>query len=206
MTCGTGVNVLLRRSLYTAHARLATLTISTPSEMGSKYWPGRWSAPSACSATSTSVYLPLFASFAAMLVEPADGAGRVLCFLIVVVCSDIGGYTAGVLFGRHPMAPSISPEKSWEGFSGSMVAGLIGGALSMVLLLHGHWWLGMPFGAALVITATGGDLMQSLIKRDIGVKDMGNVLPGHRSLMDWMGSLLPSVVVSWLLLAVLVPS
>jgi phosphatidate cytidylyltransferase len=153
----------------------------------------------------TAAYVPLFASFAAMLVEQDDGAARVLCFLIVVVCSDIGGYTAGVLFGRHPMAPSISPKKSWEGFSGSMLAGVVGGALSVALLLHGHWWLGAPFGAALVICATGGDLVESLIKRDLGIKDMGNLLPGHGGLMDRMDSLLPSAVAAWLLLTAIVP-
>lgn len=153
----------------------------------------------------TAAYVPMFASFAAMLVEPRDGTARVLCFLIVVVCSDTGGYVAGVLFGKHPMAPSISPKKSWEGFSGSMLAGVIGGALSVMLLLHGHWWQGLPFGAALVICATFGDLVESLIKRDLGIKDMGSLLPGHGGLMDRLDSLLPSAVASWLLLTALVP-
>jgi phosphatidate cytidylyltransferase len=154
----------------------------------------------------TAAYVPLFASFAVLLVEPRDGTARVLCFLIVVVCSDTGGYTVGVLFGRHPMAPSISPKKSWEGFSGSMLAGVVGGALSMSLLLHGHWWLGVPFGAALVVCATGGDLVESLIKRDLGIKDMGNLLPGHGGLMDRLDSLLPSAVAAWLLLTAFVPT
>ena len=123
----------------------------------------------------------------------------------MVVCSDTGGYMAGVLFGKHPMAPSISPKKSWEGLIGSMVIGVVGGALSVMWLLHGHWWLGVPFGVALVICATGGDLVESLIKRDLGIKDMGNLLPGHGGLMDRMDSLLPSAVASWLLLSVLVP-
>ena len=153
----------------------------------------------------TAAYVPMFASFAAMLVEPPDGRGRVLCFLIVVVCSDTGGYIAGVLFGRHPMAPSISPKKSWEGLGGSMLLGVVGGALSVMWLLHGHWWVGVPFGAALVISATGGDLVESLIKRDLGIKDMGSLLPGHGGLMDRMDSLLPSAVASWLLLSALVP-
>ncbi|HVV20045.1 MAG TPA: phosphatidate cytidylyltransferase [Pseudonocardiaceae bacterium] len=153
----------------------------------------------------TAAYVPMFASFAAMLVEPRDGTARVLCFLIVVVCSDTGGYVAGVLFGKHPMAPSISPKKSWEGFSGSMLAGVVGGALSVMLLLHGHWWQGLPFGAALVICATFGDLVESLIKRDLGIKDMGSLLPGHGGLMDRLDSLLPSAVASWLLLTALVP-
>jgi phosphatidate cytidylyltransferase len=154
----------------------------------------------------TAAYVPLFASFAAMLVEPHDGTARVLCFMIVVVCSDTGGYIAGVLFGKHPMAPSISPKKSWEGFTGSMLAGCVAASLAMALLLHTHWWLGLPFGAAIVLTATGGDLTESLIKRDLGIKDMGNLLPGHGGLMDRMDSLLPSAVVSWVLLSLLLPA
>ncbi|HEX3779037.1 MAG TPA: phosphatidate cytidylyltransferase [Pseudonocardiaceae bacterium] len=154
----------------------------------------------------TLTYVAVFASFAVMLVEPRDGTARVLCFLIVVVCSDTGGYVAGVLFGRHPMAPSISPKKSWEGLGGSLFAGILGGALSVYLLLHGHWYLGVPFGAALVATATGGDLVESLIKRDLGIKDMGNLLPGHGGLMDRMDSLLPSAVAAWMLLTLFVPA
>jgi phosphatidate cytidylyltransferase len=151
-------------------------------------------------------YVPLFASFAAMLVVPADGVYRALCFLIGVVCSDTGGYAAGVLFGKHPMAPLISPKKSWEGFAGSMLTGTVGGALTVTLLLHGQWWQGVLVGAALVITSTVGDLVESLIKRDLGIKDMGNLLPGHGGLMDRMDSLLPSAVVAWLLLRLFIPA
>ncbi|GLZ31307.1 hypothetical protein Lesp02_34950 [Lentzea sp. NBRC 105346] len=148
----------------------------------------------------TAAYIPLFGTFAAMLVVPEDGAGRAFCFLIGVVLSDTGGYAAGVFFGKHPMAPAISPKKSWEGFAGSMIAGMAGGALTVSLLIDGEWWQGVLFGAALVITATAGDLVESLIKRDLGIKDMGTLLPGHGGLMDRMDSLLPSAVVSWLLL------
>lgn len=149
-------------------------------------------------------YLPLCASFAAMLVTPADGVGRVLTFLIGVVASDTGGYVAGVLKGKHPMAPSISPKKTWEGFSGSMVAGIAAGSLSVYFLLHGQVWQGAVFGAAIVLTATLGDLVESLIKRDLGIKDMGTMLPGHGGLMDRLDSLLPSAVVSWVLLTIFV--
>ncbi|AIG74886.1 phosphatidate cytidylyltransferase [Amycolatopsis sp. MJM2582] len=150
-------------------------------------------------------YIPLFGAFAAMLVPPEDGVGRVLAFMIGVVASDTGGYIAGVLGGKHPMAPTISPKKTWEGFAGSLVAGVVAGALTLSLLLDGHAWQGVLFGAAIVCTATLGDLVESLIKRDLGVKDMGNMLPGHGGLMDRLDSLLPSAVVSWLLLSAFVP-
>lgn len=151
-------------------------------------------------------YLPLFASFATMLVPPQDGTGRVLAFMIGVVASDTGGYVAGVLRGRNPMAPSISPKKTWEGFSGSMLAGLAAGALSLHFLLGGQYWEGMIFGAVIVLVATVGDLFESLVKRDLGIKDMGDLLPGHGGMMDRLDSLLPAAVASWLMLALLVPA
>ncbi|MBP2186416.1 phosphatidate cytidylyltransferase [Amycolatopsis magusensis] len=151
-------------------------------------------------------YLPLFGAFAAMLVPPEDGVGRVLAFMIGVVASDTGGYIAGVLKGKHPMAPTISPKKTWEGFGGSMLAGIVAGSLTLTLLLDGQVWQGVLFGAAIVCVATLGDLMESLIKRDLGIKDMGNLLPGHGGLMDRLDSLLPSAVVSWLLLSAFVPA
>jgi phosphatidate cytidylyltransferase len=154
----------------------------------------------------TVAYVPLFASFAAMLVVPHDGRSRVLAFLILVVSSDTGGYIAGVLLGRHPMAPTISPKKSWEGFAGSMIAGVVAGVLCLTLLLPGQWWHGVLFGAGIVLTATVGDLVESLIKRDLGLKDMGQLLPGHGGVMDRLDSLLPSAVVSWLLLRLFIPS
>lgn len=153
----------------------------------------------------TIAYVPLFAAFAAMLVVPDDGVGRVFAFILGVVLSDVGGYAAGVFLGKHPMAPTISPKKSWEGFAGSLTAGVIGGAITVTTLLDGQWWQGALFGAALVVTATAGDLVESLIKRDLGIKDMGTLLPGHGGLMDRMDSLLPSAVASWLLLHLFVP-
>ena len=154
------------------------------------------------------VYLGLFASFATLLVAPHDGHARVLAFLIMVVCSDTGGYAAGALLGRHPMAPTISPKKSWEGFCGSIVLAMIGGALAVSLLpaLHHPWWQGVIVGGVLAVVATMGDLAESLIKRDLGVKDMGTLLPGHGGVMDRMDSLLPSAVVAWALLSLFIPS
>lgn len=151
-------------------------------------------------------YLPLLASFATMLVPPADGTGRALAFMIGVVASDTGGYVAGVLRGKHPMAPSISPKKTWEGFTGSLLAGVVASALVLHFILGGQYWHGVIFGAVIVVVASIGDLFESLVKRDLGIKDMGDLLPGHGGIMDRLDSLLPAAVASWMLLAVLVPS
>ncbi len=150
-------------------------------------------------------YVPLFCSFATLMTVAPDGAARVLTFVICVVASDVGGYTAGVLAGKHPMAPTISPKKSWEGFAGSQVAGMLAGALSIVFLLRGPWWAGVLVGALLVISATLGDLIESLVKRDLGIKDMGHLLPGHGGLLDRLDSLLPTALVAWAALSLLVP-
>lgn len=152
------------------------------------------------------LYVPALVGFAALLLKPDDGDLRIVTFILVVVCSDIGGYAVGVVFGKHPMAPSVSPKKSWEGFAGSAVACLIGGVLAVTLLLHGRAWVGLLLGACVVVTATIGDLCESVIKRDLGVKDMSNLIPGHGGLMDRLDSLLVSVPVVWAVLTVLVPS
>lgn len=149
-------------------------------------------------------YVVLLAGFAVLMVAASDGARRVTCFVAVVVCSDVGGFAAGVLFGRHPMAPSVSPKKSWEGFAGSTLACVVGGALLVGLVLHGAFWQGAVFGLAAVVCATGGDLGESLVKRDLGVKDMGNLLPGHGGIMDRLDSLLITAPVAYLLLGVFV--
>ncbi|WP_433560071.1 phosphatidate cytidylyltransferase [Pseudonocardia xinjiangensis] len=153
----------------------------------------------------TAAYVPLFCSFAVLMLVADDGLGRVLTFLICGVASDIGGYAAGVFLGRHPMAPMISPKKSWEGFAGSQMAGMLAGALCVHFLLGGAWWAGALTGAALVISATLGDLVESMVKRDLGIKDMGTLLPGHGGLMDRLDSLLPTAVVAWSLLSIVVP-
>jgi phosphatidate cytidylyltransferase len=153
----------------------------------------------------TAVYVPLFCSFVVMLTVAPDGVGRVLTYMLCVVASDVGGYAVGVLAGRHPMAPSISPKKSWEGFAGSVVAGMATGAVTLALLLHGSWWEGAVTGVLLVVSATLGDLCESLVKRDLGIKDMGRLLPGHGGLMDRLDSMLPTAVVAYLVLGVLVP-
>jgi len=154
----------------------------------------------ASAAVLVALYVPLLAGFAVLLLVPDDGAARVLAFIATVVCSDVGGFAAGVLFGKHPMAPSISPKKSWEGLAGSVTACVLIGTLLATLTFHGPWWGGALYGVAIALTATLGDLGESLIKRDLGIKDMGNLLPGHGGLMDRMDSLLVAAPVAWLLL------
>lgn len=154
------------------------------------------------------IYLPFLASFVMAMLSPADGPRRVLTFIIVTICSDIGGYFAGITFGRggrHPMAPVVSPKKTWEGFAGSAVACLAGGALTVTLLLHGHVWQGLLTGAAAVLAATLGDLVESMIKRDLEIKDMGTLLPGHGGILDRLDSLLVVAPVMWLLLYLFIP-
>jgi phosphatidate cytidylyltransferase len=151
------------------------------------------------------LYVPLLAGFAVLLVVPDDGVARVLTLVATVAASDIGGYAAGVLFGRHPMAPSISPKKSWEGMGGSVLACVLVSTPIIALGLGGPWWGGLVFGPALAATATIGDLAESLIKRDLGIKDMGDLLPGHGGIMDRLDSLLPTAALAYLLLSVLVP-
>ncbi|HWH29882.1 MAG TPA: phosphatidate cytidylyltransferase [Mycobacteriales bacterium] len=155
--------------------------------------------------TFTAVYVPFLAGFAALLTVPDDGALRVTMLVAVVVCSDTGGYAAGVLLGKHPMAPSVSPKKSWEGLAGSVVACAVAGALLLYLLFDANPLLGAVYGLAVVATATLGDLGESMVKRDIGIKDMGTLLPGHGGLMDRLDSLLPTAPVAWLLLTAFVP-
>jgi phosphatidate cytidylyltransferase len=150
-------------------------------------------------------YVPLLAGFAILLVQPdSDGPGRVVTFFLVVVASDVGGYVAGVLFGKHAMAPTISPKKSWEGFTGSALACIGAGIAGVVWLLDGHWWVGAIVGAVAVLTATVGDLGESMIKRDLGIKDMSNLLPGHGGVMDRLDSLLATAPIVWLVLHLLV--
>lgn len=151
-------------------------------------------------------YLPLLALFVPLMLAAPDGARRVLIFLVLTVCSDTGGYLAGILVGKHPMAPVISPKKTWEGLSGSTVFCLVAGAVLVPELLHGHLWQGLLLGAAAVAAATFGDLVESMIKRDLEIKDMGHLLPGHGGLMDRLDSLLIMAPVIWLLLAVFVPN
>lgn len=149
-------------------------------------------------------WVPLFASFAALLVYQQDGPGRVFSVAIGVVSSDIGGYAAGILFGKHPMVPTISPKKSWEGLVGSLVFGVTATTVSVAYLAGKPTWIGVLLGLVLVGTATLGDLVESQVKRDLGIKDMGRLLPGHGGVLDRFDGFLPSAVAGWIVLT-LVP-
>jgi phosphatidate cytidylyltransferase len=159
----------------------------------------------------TLVYVPFLGSFVALMLAEGgstpgfglsvdDGVKGIATFILVTIASDIGGYAAGVLFGKHPMAPVISPKKSWEGFVGSAVACVAMGVGLVVWLLDGAWWVGVALGLIAVVMATLGDLCESVIKRDLGIKDMSQVIPGHGGLMDRLDSLLATIAPIWLLL------
>ena len=148
-------------------------------------------------------WIPLCGAFAALLVYPPDGSARVFALMLGVVFSDIGGYAAGVLFGKHRMVPAISPKKSWEGLAGSLVCGTTAAVLAVAFLMDKPAWVGVPLGLMLVTTATLGDLVESQVKRDLGIKDMGTLLPGHGGLMDRIDGALPSAVATWIVLSLL---
>ena len=151
-------------------------------------------------------YPCFLAGFVALILAEDQGHRWVVFFVMVTVASDIGGYIAGVLLGRHPMAPTVSPKKSWEGFAGSVLLCAVVGALGVVHLLDGSWVVGAVIGAATAVVATIGDLMESLLKRDVGIKDMSSVLPGHGGVMDRLDSLVMTAPLIWGLLTYLLPA
>jgi phosphatidate cytidylyltransferase len=152
-------------------------------------------------------YVPFLASFVAMMLTADDGPQRVLTFLLLTVVSDTGAYAVGWRFGKHKLAPRISPGKTREGLFGAVAFAMVAGALCMQFLIDGgSWWQGLLLGLAVAVSATLGDLGESMIKRDLGIKDMGTLLPGHGGIMDRLDSLLPTVPVVWLLLVLFVGS
>ncbi|CAN5262592.1 MAG: phosphatidate cytidylyltransferase [Nocardioides sp.] len=159
----------------------------------------------------TLIYLPFLASFVTLLLAEGDfrgtgggfddpGVKGIVTWIVVTVASDIGGYIAGVSFGKHPMAPVISPKKSWEGFAGSATATIAVGIGLVVWFFDAEWWIGVALGVIAVVMGTLGDLCESVIKRDLGIKDMSQIIPGHGGLMDRLDSLLATVAPVWLLL------
>lgn len=150
-------------------------------------------------------WVPFLGCFLLLLMQRDQGAMLVLLAVLGPVGNDVGGYIAGVLFGRHPMAPGISPKKSWEGFAGSLVLGTAVVTLIAVLALELPWWVGVAIGAVLVVVSTCGDLAESLLKRDLGIKDMGHLLPGHGGVLDRVDSILLAAPTTYVMLEVLLP-
>lgn len=149
-------------------------------------------------------YIPLMGSTVSAMLAAHNGGLRVVTFVILTICSDIGGYFAGITLARnggHKMAPVISPKKTWEGLSGSALLTIAAGAIMVPALLHGYWWQGVIVGAGALVAAVVGDLAESMIKRDLDIKDMGTLLPGHGGILDRLDSLLLCAPVVWLLLS-----
>ena len=145
------------------------------------------------------LYVTGLGSCAAVLVVQEGGQWWTLTFLAVVVASDVFAYATGLRFGKHKMAPRISPGKTWEGFAGAATATIVLGAVLAPLLLGRPVWFGALLGVVILVTGTLGDLGESMIKRDIGVKDMSSWLPGHGGFLDRIDSVLPSAAAALLL-------
>jgi phosphatidate cytidylyltransferase len=152
------------------------------------------------------IYLPLMTSFAVLLLRrPEDGALWVIAFVVTVSMVDTMGYLVGRKLGKHQMAPGVSPKKSVEGLIASIVAGTASSFAFIVLGFHGTWWQGLIFAAVMLLAAVFGDLAESLIKRDLGVKDMSSLLPGHGGIMDRMDSILPAALIAYLFASIFFP-
>jgi phosphatidate cytidylyltransferase len=161
--------------------------------------------PDAAASLLIIAYVPLLGSFGPLMLAEAQGGARLVTFFLIVVMSDTGGYIAGVLFGKHPMAPKISPKKSWEGAAGSLILGTTAAICMAIFALHVPFWVGIILGISLVVVGTCGDLIESIIKRDIGIKDMSSFVPGHGGVMDRLDSLLVAAPVAWLIMYVFIP-
>ncbi|MEI7541591.1 MAG: phosphatidate cytidylyltransferase [Actinomycetes bacterium] len=155
---------------------------------------------SATATTFSLLYLPFLGGFLILLAKPSTGLERVMTFVVLVSCNDTFAYIVGVLFGKHLLVPTISPKKSWEGLIGSLVFTPIGGSLAFHYIMHMHWWIGAIVGLMIVFTATCGDLIESAMKRDLALKDMGSLLPGHGGMLDRLDSVLISAPALWLAL------
>ncbi|HRA04752.1 MAG TPA: phosphatidate cytidylyltransferase [Arachnia sp.] len=145
-------------------------------------------------------YIPLLGMFVPLLMGADKGQLRILTVIVCVVASDTGAYAVGSLLGRHKLAPHISPGKTWEGLAGGVAVTTVIAVLASVYLLDAPWWVGIPLGILVSLAATVGDLVESLLKRDAGIKDMSNFLPGHGGVMDRLDSMLVAFPVGWLVL------
>jgi phosphatidate cytidylyltransferase len=142
------------------------------------------------------LYVPFLASLTLVLLRQEQGEFWLLTMIAVVVAADTGAYASGLAFGKHPMAPKISPKKTWEGFAGAAAFAVVIAVLGGIFLLHIPVWAAVVLGAAVLASATVGDLGESMIKRDLGIKDMSSWLPGHGGVLDRLDSILPSTAVA----------
>jgi phosphatidate cytidylyltransferase len=143
-------------------------------------------------------YLPLTISFSVLLLRREDdGPAWVLAFVVPVALVDTFGYLVGRKLGKHKMAPGVSPKKTWEGLLASILAGTISSVAMVAFVVGIDWWYGLILAAALILAAVFGDLAESLIKRDLGIKDMSSLLPGHGGIMDRLDSMLPAALVTY---------
>jgi phosphatidate cytidylyltransferase len=154
----------------------------------------------ATATTFALLYLPFLAGFIILLATPSNGFQRVMTFVVLVGCNDTFGYFTGILIGKHPLVPTISPKKTWEGLAGSVVFTILGGCLAFHYIMDMQWWLGIVVGLMIVFTATCGDLIESAMKRDLSLKDMGTLLPGHGGMLDRLDSVVLSAPAMWLAL------
>jgi len=154
----------------------------------------------ATATTFALLYLPFLAGFLILLATPNNGFQSVMTFVVLVGCNDTFGYIVGVLMGKHPLVPSISPKKTWEGLAGSITFTIIGGCLAFHYIMNMQWWIGIVVGLMIVFTATCGDLIESAMKRDLSLKDMGTLLPGHGGMLDRLDSVVLSAPAMWLAL------
>lgn len=155
--------------------------------------------------TFAAAYLPLMGGFVMLLLAQEDGPWRVVLFVLLCVANDTGGYVVGVLIGRHPLAPSVSPKKTWEGLLGSVVLAGIVGVVGVRLAFDADPLAGVVLGLATVAVATLGDLSESMLKRDLELKDMGSLLPGHGGILDRIDSMLFAAPVAYVLFQILIP-
>lgn len=148
----------------------------------------------------TLVYIPFLASFLLVMAKEEDGLRRIMTLVALVACNDTFGYIFGVLLGKHKIAPAISPKKSWEGLVGSILFTGLGGSLMLSTYFDQPWWVGALVGLGAVVTATSGDFIESAIKRDLDLKDMGALLPGHGGVLDRLDSVLLTSPFVWAIL------
>lgn len=143
-------------------------------------------------------WIPLLASFALLLLRENSGNILLMSVLLLVVANDTFGYLFGAWLGKHPMAPRISPKKSWEGMAGSIGGAVVVGIALCLFALHAPWWVGIALAVPSVLASTAGDLAESMVKRELGIKDMSHLLPGHGGVMDRLDSMLFAVPVGYL--------